>query len=105
MDLNNRQKRQLEFWIKFKGVEEPTLMQYFSAQPRQLWVLLVTLIIISSTSFYYFGYDGFRAGTLSIGLPVPFIMYLKFRRGWALVRHCLNWDKIEELIDDLPNHH
>ncbi|MGB1799565.1 MAG: hypothetical protein ACPHLK_01905 [Gammaproteobacteria bacterium] len=97
--LNKRRIIQLKFWKTFQETEKPTLWQFIINQPRSAKAALLILISYYFLTTYFLGYSSMQTGMVITLFLVIFALYFKFRTDWILSKECLDWGKIDELLE------
>ena len=89
---------QLESWKRIKDKENISVSAFLSAQPKPWWIMTTVLVLIWLASELTNTSDIFiRAyGIGSILFTV--ILYIRTKLYWPITRHCIDWEKVDELL-------
>ncbi len=89
---------QLESWKRIKDKENISVSAFLRAQPKTWWVT-VTIVMgiwfiseLTNTSSVLI--RAFGIGSILFTV----MLYIRVKLYWPITRHCVNWEKVDELL-------
>jgi uncharacterized protein YjeT (DUF2065 family) len=98
MKINKAQKVQLESWKRIKDKENISVSEFLIAQPKTWWVMGTILIIIWLVSELTNTSDVFLRAFGIGSILFTVMLYIRAKLYWPITRHCINWEKVDELL-------
>jgi len=100
MDISNRHKNILNFWLTFIDIDRLNIVNYLKNQPKLYYVVFFSLIAAFIVESILNGVDEFFAAMLVTLILQQIGIFIRFHRDWSLSREFSNWDNIDEVHND-----
>jgi hypothetical protein len=94
------QRLQLQSWKRLQNSDSLTFKEFIKSQPQIWWVCMIVVITIWLISELT-GYSDTILRAMNIGGILFFVMlYVRARIYWPISRRCINWERVETLLDN-----